>query len=731
MAKADKFFENKDYRNALPLYQKLEITRLEDALLHYKIGICYFHAEYARRKAIPHFQFCIKHKNTAPIPPEVHYYLARTYHLQDMFVEAIQEYEEYVHLTKNTDKPLFTDALLQIERCKVAIEQMKPSFPKSATTEVMNFPINTSYDDYAPQVTSKAHMMVFASNRLANATNLIYGDEYPFLPDNLVNKQTDVFVSFRKGVVWQFPFPQGLNKHKSSISTVSLNSDGTQLLLCIGNSIEKGALYISRFKAGKWTEPKPLKMGDNYYVFGASFAYGGSKIIYSSNKPGGYGGYDIYIADIDEKGNLTNHQNMGGKINSEYDEVTPFWMPSNKLFFSSNGLNSVGGFDIFSSEFGKGEWNSPVSLGIPINSGSDELFYTSYSNGKYAYFSTNRESDTQSKGGWDIMSAFRPESPTPFAMVRGVIKATKNGKMIPVKLSVYDVPDNIPQKYIYNPDTNGKYFMILPHNKSYKIKIEYGVNLYHTVQIEIPKETHNYEINQEILVNDITLLGNVVGENSRVEKSEFKISKRMQSDTFQTDIRYDALVLLMERIVDAADMEGLTQIDHLEKLAQQTIMREKQKEYSPDDFYTPLIDLVEEAIAKGDAKQLLELDKPRTADAKSVSLHYKTSSKGKHLILSYPLSFKRNYSGLENGQQQEIAAIAAFLQQNTKIKVELCWFFDAVSPEDQILSKIEFIKDIFKEKQIPESRIHIVKNDINAYPNSPYINVELRLFEHE
>jgi len=736
MEEADKFFYKKDYQNALRLYRDLELLRLDDAYLRYKIGICYYHAEYARRKAIPHFQFCIKHKKKSPIPDDVHYYLARTYHIEDMYSDAIQEYEEYINLIRNVNNPTFTDAPLQIERCKIALEQLKPENKKNLTVEILSFPINSSYDDYSPQVTSKGAMMVFASNRRPDATNLIFGDNYSFLPKDLVWKQSDVYVTFRKGLDFKLPFEQNITKNGSFVSTVSINSDGTLLLLCIGNqTFGQGSLYLSRFKGGKWLEPKSVKMPDKSRIFGACFAYNQRKIIYSSNKPGGYGGFDIYTADIDETGVVTNPVNMGGKVNSNYDEVTPFWVSQNKLYFSSNGLNSVGGFDIFSSEFGRGEWSNPVSLGIPINSGADELFYVSYSNDKYGYFSTNRESDINSKGGWDIASVFRPETQMPFTLVKGTIKVLQNNKMIPVKLLVNDLIDDTPQKYIYNPDTNGKYFMILAHNRSYKIKIEYGNNLWHEVQLDIPKDAHNYEMNHEITVKPIALLGNVIGEESAIEKSEYKLSKRNDVDTaVTTDIRYDALVLLMERIIDMADAEGLTQIDNLEKINQEVALREKQKEFSADEYYTPLVELVEKAIAKGDTKLLLNLDKPRTNDTGRRVFIRKPYAKGKYLIMSHQLNFKRNNHEIDSLQQKEIADLALFLYQNSGVYADFYWTTNESAPDEYTQAKITLIKEILTQHKVSPDRFTFLKNDqIPANPDNPlpYINIEVRFFEYE
>jgi outer membrane protein OmpA-like peptidoglycan-associated protein/tetratricopeptide (TPR) repeat protein len=97
-----------------------------------------------------------------------------------------------------------------------------------------------------------------------------------------------------------------------------------------------------------------------------------SKIYFSSNRPGGYGGFDIWIAYFSAKGELTEIKNAGKAVNDEYDQMAPFLSSDEKYFFvSSNGKGTVGGFDIF-----YGELNDSITklknIGFPLNSGHDE-----------------------------------------------------------------------------------------------------------------------------------------------------------------------------------------------------------------------------------------------------------------------------------------------------------------------------------------------------------------------
>jgi hypothetical protein len=721
---ADKFFLKKDYRAALPLYQKAEYRFVADPFLKYKIGICYYHSTNQKHKAIPYFEYAFKYKNSQ-VPPEIYYYLGKVYHYKGDYVAALQEFQDYQNAIRNTDKPIFTDAIRMAEICYNGIELSK-QFNKDISVDVVPFPINTSYDDYAPLVTTKNEMLMLSSNRLKESVNLVYGDDYVYLPDNLISTSEDVFTAFRKGIGWSFPYGQGMGGKK--IITYSLSGDGTSLLLFIGENADKGDIYISRFKNSRWSQPKKLKINEKYRTRGACFAKGGREIYFSSDREGGFGGFDIYLTTLNEKEQWTEPQNLGPIINSLYDEVTPFMAFDNKtLYFSSDGHNTIGGLDIFTSKFGKGAWSKPENLGMPINSPFDDAYFTSVPNGKYSYFASNR-ADQTAVGGWDILSIFRPEKKVPYAMVRGTIIAKREGVNIPTKLKVTDIQTNTVQKYIYNPDIDsGKYFMILPYNKSYSVQIEMENNITHTVELDLPQEAYNYEMHQLINITPIKIAGNTIGDEIRVEKAEYKITKRSEMPIGEQskDIRYDALVFLMERIVDYTELEGLNTIQELEKNIS------KNEEHKPDDYYTPLIDMVENAIAQADVKTLLSLDRPRADEPIRTVFYKKTPQKnGKYQLISHKMVFKRNSEAVSYNSLKEIQEFIDLVEANPTLSLELVWFApdNSTSQDEYTKSKIEDIISFMKNKSFDTQKVTIsrgISENYNATTNQ--ITIEVRI----
>jgi OOP family OmpA-OmpF porin len=120
----------------------------------------------------------------------------------------------------------------------------------------------------------------------------------------------------------------------------------------------------------------------------------GKYLYYSSNQPGGYGGYDIWRIELDEVGSPKGQPyNVGEPLNSEYDELSPFFHAnSSSLFFSSDGHASMGGLDIFKSNYDPESdfYEMPINLGIPINSAHDDSYYVTDDEMRYGFITSNR-----------------------------------------------------------------------------------------------------------------------------------------------------------------------------------------------------------------------------------------------------------------------------------------------------------------------------------------------------
>jgi hypothetical protein len=149
---------------------------------------------------------------------------------------------------------------------------------------------------------------------------------------------------------------------------------------------ETGQLFADTFAIDKDPEAFPKRfsspiiseLGDRYLQ-----VFNNNTLIFSSKRKGGYGGYDLYIS-VKKDGEWDTPINLGPTVNSKYDEVSAFLTKSGtRLFYSSNRLNSFGGFDIYSSDYNVKTkmWTTPKNLGVPINSANDDLSFSVSSDG--------------------------------------------------------------------------------------------------------------------------------------------------------------------------------------------------------------------------------------------------------------------------------------------------------------------------------------------------------------
>lgn len=247
--------------------------------------------------------------------------------------------------------------------------------------------INSEFEDYGAVLNEAEDEIVFTSRRRdENLNQNVFDDNKPW---------EDIFISNKSGGKWTFAknigAPVGTPYHES---TLALSADGNTLFIFRDEG--NGDIYYSDLKDGKWTEPMPLPgiINSSYEEKSITISADEKTLYFSSNRPGGFGGLDIYKATKDSKGEWSNVKNLGAKINTELDDDGPFIdYDGVTLYFSSEGRKGMGGYDVFKSSYNpdKNEWSEPTNLGYPINTPDDDVFFVSSKDGKRAYYSSVRE----------------------------------------------------------------------------------------------------------------------------------------------------------------------------------------------------------------------------------------------------------------------------------------------------------------------------------------------------
>ncbi len=342
---------------------------------------------------------------------DLEYWIGLSYQYGMEFDKAIDFYNRYKEKMAKRPNYMGNDRVSAavIDRAIYECQNGKEfvGSPKNFSIVNIGREINSEWDDYAPVFNANEDIIIFTTRRReGNLNQNVDLDNKPF---------EDIFIARKVNGVWSraenIGTPVNTPYHDSNLA---FSADGETLFIYKDDN--GGDIYFcERQPNGTWGEPQPLPgiINSSYEEKSISISPDERTLYFSSNRPGGYGGLDIYKATKDAKGEWSNVKNLGPKINTEYDDDGPFIDYDNKtLYFSSKGRKGMGGFDIFKSVFDEStnEWSEPENLGYPINTPDNDIYYTSTRDGKRAYYSSVREDGL---GYDDIYMITVPEQPAP------------------------------------------------------------------------------------------------------------------------------------------------------------------------------------------------------------------------------------------------------------------------------------------------------------------------------
>ena len=222
-------------------------------------------------------------------------------------------------------------------------------------------------------------------------------------------------------------------------------------------------IYRATLQDSIWTNIEDLSINsDDFSTQHAALNVDETKLYFASDRPGGYGGSDIYMVDINIDGTLGEPENIGNVVNTESAEGFPFINNEGVLFFSSDGHPGLGLYDIFGTIKGEdGGIVDIINLGVPVNSNKDDFSFTMNPNGITGYFASNRKGG---RGDDDIYAYHRK----PVLHVEGVVTDAINTN--PIANAIITLFDENDRQVAYmETDENGYYQINIDRNKDYKI----------------------------------------------------------------------------------------------------------------------------------------------------------------------------------------------------------------------------------------------------------------------
>ena len=350
-----------------------------------------------------------------------------------------------------------------LKNCEFAVTAIKNPVPFNPVN--LGPGINTIDDEYWPSITADGQTLMFTRQ-----PNPVTNPSFKGIV------QEDFYISYLTAGIWQKAFNAGapLNTDQNEgAQTLSSNGDYMFFTACnrpggIGNC----DLYFSAFKNGKWTEPSNLgsPVNTKHWESTPSVSADGRTLFFSSSRPGGFGGKDIWMTRLNEKNLWTEPVNPGPNINTDGDEMSPFIHFDGKtLYFASDGRIGMGGFDLFITRLQEDStWSTPKNLGYPINTYNDETGLIIESGGQKAYYSSVRD---KSKGK-DIFSFNLYESarPNPVSYMKGKVYDKETGGLLKAEYELINLSTGkVMMKNI--TDDSGNFLVCLPSGYNYGINV--------------------------------------------------------------------------------------------------------------------------------------------------------------------------------------------------------------------------------------------------------------------
>lgn len=434
-------------------------------------------------------------------------------------ITALPIYGNRMGIINYTNMELEVDDFIFRQDVKI---NLPPNLTTGLVKENLGPNVNSVYDDLGPHITADGKMLLF-------------GREHS--PDNLGGKEDgeDIWMTTTKdGVAWSKSENMGTAiNDKNANNLAAISADNNMLLFC-----KTDGFQVRKKEEEGWSEPTYLnvKFKNESKNMEGNLSPDGKAILFTSklkqnlfyNPDAENKEKDIYVTVHDEKGNWLDPINMGEKINTEGDEISPFLAADGRtLYFASNGRPGYGSYDIYMSKRNGNswtDWSEPVNLGPEINTTGFDAYYTLAASADYAYM----VSDRNSLGLSDLVRIKLPEAvkPDPVVLLLGRTLNAKTKEPIKTEILFEDLSTQKEIGEAISDPKTGSYRIALPNGKNYGIRAQAKGYLSVNENLELASVVQYKEIEKDLFLIPIEAgesiaLNNVFFQQSRaILKSE-------------------------------------------------------------------------------------------------------------------------------------------------------------------------------------------------------------------
>ncbi len=512
--KGKKDFLERNYDSALSNFEKYFAKDSSKLEAYFRVGQIY---ESMRniKKTSEYYSKVIEKDSVSKTYLQAYTYLGTRALENHRFEEAKKLLNiSLAHTNKNSI--VFQQIKKQIKTCEFGIQAI--AHPLNIKPEPLIDVLNFKSKQYFPVLTADNSTIIFTARNDLEDENIYISENKnnTWLPPTSISKEINT------------PFNEG---------TCSISADGHIMVFtsCEGrDSFGSCDLFITKKEGDEWTTPENLgaNINSKYWDSQPSLSSDGSKLFFSSERPLGLGRKDIWMSELDESGNWKKATNLGPIINTIYDEVSPFIHANGySLFFSSNGKEGMGKFDIYLTTVKNGITAEALNLGYPINTSDDELSLFISADGKTAFYSVDKNNK---------VDLYQFSIPTELAdkidrthYLKGFILDQKTLKPLYSTIELVDTKTgNKISKFLSDPIT-GDYMAILPSDGEYILYIETPNYFFKSIKFDFTKKTEENRLDilltkiekqtKEVLQNIFFDSGSaVLREESNIELKKLK-----------------------------------------------------------------------------------------------------------------------------------------------------------------------------------------------------------------
>lgn len=442
--------------------------------------------------------------------------------------EAIKCFETYLKLDKRESETEL-DAKRGLKTARFRKEAL--AHPVPFNPQNLGAAVNSRDDEYLPSLTADGQTLVFTRRFPRKATTTANTKE-----------EEDLYVSTLNNGQWSRAerMPEPVNSTDNE-GAQCISQDGRIMFYTACNRNDGGGrcdLYMCVNKSGRWSKPRNLGSAVNSGAWEGqpTFSIDGRTLYFVSNRKGGHGGMDIWKTTFDG-GQWTAPENLGPEINTEFDEMSPFiHFDDHTLYFSSNRPEGMGGMDLFvAKRDDNGRWTQPTNLGYPINTEGDDNNLIVSADGRTAIFASQRDGG---QGKMDLYSFELPveSRPTVAICFKGRVSNAKDGQPVASDIRIIDLANGTTVANTSSDGKNGLYIVSLPAGKDYAFHVTANGFLFHSQNVEKNNENGNEQwqpVTVDIALHPIEsgeriALRNVFFETGRWEilpESEYELAK--------------------------------------------------------------------------------------------------------------------------------------------------------------------------------------------------------------